>query len=484
MTGQTVAAGPTVRFGRLEQRHVILGLTAAQAACLGLALSVATTALYTAGAAGLAATLPVTGPLTAVGVARRDGRALVAWVPVAAQWAARRAAGQTRCLTRPRPRPLAEPVGLALPGDAARLRLLTGPGTGAALVHDPHTGCLTAVLRVVPTESFLLADAPSQARLVDGWGRLIATLAARPALTRLQVLERGVAEPGEELRSWWRQQGVELGSWAARILTDLAAYAAANCERHETYLAVTLDTRRAAHAGTVGRGRGLAGAVAALETEMATVARAVAGADLIAAGWLDPAGLARVVRTAYDPHTPLIAEETGATSAGPVAVAETWDGLRADGAWHAVYWVAEWPRTEVAASFLQPLLLMPGVRRAFSLLAEPLPPARALREIRRAKVEHAADTAQRARLGQVPDEAAAAEADDVIRRERDLADGHADLRFAGLLTVSAPTEAGLVEACGRLEQAAVQAGCDLRRLYGQQAQAFAAAALPLTRGLP
>jgi hypothetical protein len=170
-------------------------------------------------------------------------------------------------------------------------------------------------------------------------------------------------------------------------------------------------------------------------------------------------------------------------AAGPTALVETWDRLRSDSAHHAVYWVAEWPRTEVTAALLQPLILMPGVRRALSITAEPLPATRALRDIRRAKVEHAADAAQRARLGQVSDEAAAGEADDVIRRERELADGHSDLRFAGLLAVSAPTDAELTDGCGRLEQSAAQAGCDLRRLYGQQAQGFAAAALPLTRGL-
>ena len=38
-------------------------------------------------------------------------------------------------------------------------------------------------------------------------------------------------------------------------------------------------------------------------------------------------------------------------------------------------------------------------------------------------------------------------------------------------------------ACAEVEVAAGQAGCELRRLVGQQAQAFAAAALPLGRGL-
>ena len=223
--------------------------------------------------------------------------------------------------------------------------------------------------------------------------------------------------------------------------------------------------------------------LAGLEAELRTVTDAAAGAELTPAGWCDPAALSRLIRTAYDPVDPIAAAVAAPTFAGPTAVVETWDRLRTDSAHHAVYWIAEWPRSEVTASFLQPLILMPGVRRALSVTAEPLPATRALRDIRRAKVQHAADIAQRARLGQVDDEAAHAEADDVIRRERELADGHADLRFAGLLIVSAPTGDQLSDACGRLEQAAAQAQCDLRLLRGQQAQAFAAAALPLTRGL-
>jgi hypothetical protein len=34
-----------------------------------------------------------------------------------------------------------------------------------------------------------------------------------------------------------------------------------------------------------------------------------------------------------------------------------------------------------------------------------------------------------------------------------------------------------------IEQAAIQASCETRRLVGQQAQAFTAAALPLGRGI-
>ena len=166
-----------------------------------------------------------------------------------------------------------------------------------------------------------------------------------------------------------------------------------------------------------------------------------------------------------------------------MAIDEDWGSIRTDSAHHAVYWVQEWPRSEVHAGFLQPLLLAPGARRALSLVAEPLPPGKALRDIRRAKAEHAADAGQRARIGQIEDEATRAEAADLVRREQELVAGHGDLRFIGLLTVSASSAGQLDAACVATEAAAAQAMCELRKLVGQQGQAFAAGALPLARGV-
>ena len=140
---------------------------------------------------------------------------------------------------------------------------------------------------------------------------------------------------------------------------------------------------------------------------------------------------------------------SGTELVGPMGVAELWDCVRTDSAHHAVYWVAEWPRSDIHPGFLQPLLLAPGARRAFTLIAEPLSAAAALREIRRAKVEHTADAAQRARIGRLEDASTRAEADDLLRREQDLVGGHGDLRFAGLITVSAESRAG---ARGRLSR--------------------------------
>ena len=59
--------------------------------------------------------------------------------------------------------------------------------------------------------------------------------------------------------------------------------------------------------------------------------------------------------------------------------------------------------------------------------------------------------------------------------------GTADLRFVGLLTVTADTETDLEAACVATEAAAAQGMCEIRRLAGQQAPAFLAGALPLAR---
>jgi hypothetical protein len=106
-----------------------------------------------------------------------------------------------------------------------------------------------------------------------------------------------------------------------------------------------------------------------------------------------------------------------------------------------------------------------------------------MRAIRRERVEYQTDAAQRQRIGQLTDFATEQEWADVNQRERELVAGHGDLRFAGFLRVTAADEPGLQAARASVEQAAIQAGCETRLLVGQQAQAFAAAALPLCRGI-
>ena len=84
-------------------------------------------------------------------------------------------------------------------------------------------------------------------------------------------------------------------------------------------------------------------------------------------------------------------------------------------------------------------------------------------------------------MGQIEDASQTAEYGDVLQQEADLTAGHGVLRYTGLISVSAPSPEELDTAVAAIEQAAIQASCETRRLVGQQAQAFTVAALPLCR---
>jgi hypothetical protein len=406
------------------------------------------------------------------------GRTAVEWVPVAGHWALRRALGQDVYGIRPlHPRPAGT---LALPGDAAALRVHVDETTGAAMVHDPHRQTLTATA-VVSHPAFVLLGPGEQERRVTGWGRVFAVLAATEQIATVQVLEATIPDTGREVLAHWRDHGRNTDQWAARCYADLVAQAAPASSRHRTTISISLDLRRAAR--TIRQhGRGMAAAAAVLRHDMQTLATALRSAELKVGWWLGPEQLAHVIRGAYDPSA--VADRAELASAGPVGVREHWDHFVADDAAHtAVLWVSEWPRSEVPPSFLHPLILKSGIHKSFSLIARPVPAREAMRAIRRQKVDYLTDAEQKSRIGQLQDYSDAQEYQDLLQRERELVAGHTDLLFAGFLAITATSKDSLDAAVADVQRAAIQAGCETRRLVGQQAQAFTAAALPLGRGL-
>jgi hypothetical protein len=223
-----------------------------------------------------------------------------------------------------------------------------------------------------------------------------------------------------------------------------------------------------------------------LRQEMTTLTAALRAADLSPSEWLQPGDLALILRSAYDPVVAGALERHGElgrdlATAGPVTVAETWSSMRSDSAHHCVLWISEWPRSLVFPGFLAPVFLTSGVRRTFTLLYTPLRTDRAARDIRKKKTEYISDAAQRQRIGQIEDAQQSAEYHDVLQQEADLTAGHGILRVTGLVTVTATDLDELEAAVAGIEQAAIQASCETRRMWGQQAQAFTVAALPLCR---
>jgi hypothetical protein len=462
--GLVADAAPSVRFARLESRGLLLGLSGGQLGFAGAGLIVVVLAQYGGGTAAALAAAPVWAPLLALGLVSVRGRPLVGWLPVAGGWLTRRVSGAATQRT-----PIRVTSGLVIPG-TSRLTL-TSTAAGAGVVRDGTDSSSTTVLRL-DGSGLVLADGSDQARLVDGWSSVLAVLGQSPSIVRVQLLQRGVPGGSAPLRSWWAQRAA--GTRWASVVTELLG-TGEDTLRPESLLAVRWATPRAARRGALD---------GSLDERLTAFTASVQAAGVRVRGWASPEELLGLLRTAFDPGCVASRDEHPGTTGAPVAgmgLDEAWAQVRTDSALHAIYWVAEWPRADTHVAFLQPLLTG-ATRRTLSVVVEPVPLGRALRDVRRAKVEHAADEARNLRWGRVADESARAESDDVARRERDLVAGHADLRFVGLLTVTADDQTGLDAACAATETAAAHAASRPRRVTGQQAAGFLAGAVPLARG--
>ncbi|HXQ43008.1 MAG TPA: SCO6880 family protein [Acidimicrobiales bacterium] len=489
------------RFGPLERRGLVAGWRGGQIAAVATGLVVAVGILrlrpsplgavvaFTAVAAGVAT---ATWPLR--------GRTAEQWAPDAARHVDVIRAQRKQQRRQPFATMVLLPVDLgatgvvgARLGTATRQRGPSDNGQSAGVIHDVAGRTYTAVLRV-SGPGFVLLGAADKARRVDAWAGVLASLAREgTAVHRVQWIERSLPDDGAEVRRHILERAVVAAdSVAHRSYAELVDGEVAAVHRHEVMLAVTVHAGHSARAVRAAGG-GQRGACALLLRETASLARRLGEAGLDVAGTLAPGALADAVRRGFDADTAARERSDGqdrmARSAplrspwpGPMGMLPEWGRLRTDATWHTTYWIAEWPRTDVGADFLGPLLLVSDIRRSVSVVMEPVGPLRAARRIEQARTADIADAELRRRGGFLATARRRREEDVLVQREGELADGHASFRFSGYVTVSASDTDALEEACGRVEQVAGQAGLELRRCYGDQALAFTCT-LPFGRGL-
>jgi len=218
-----------------------------------------------------------------------------------------------------------------------------------------------------------------------------------------------------------------------------------------------------------------------LQREIVSIIRMLTDADVLVEGILTANELGEMLRRSYEHHVAPADDPGGRSDPWPMAMAESWASVQVDGMMHTTFWVAEWPRTEVRSDFLAPLLLG-SARATISVVMEPLGPDAAVRKVEASRTADLADAELRRRSGFVSTARHARQSEVLVRRESELADGHASFRYSGYLTVSAPNEAELKSACDTVLHAAGQCRLMLRRLYGDQASAYTCT-LPLARGL-
>lgn len=479
---ESAAKARTARFARRQQRGLILGFSGPRIAAIGVSLALFTLGVAGAGVAGALMLAPLWILALSSAAVRWKGRFLVEIAPTAAHFGTRVITRQDRYrakLSKPRPSGT-----LALPGDAASLRFFVSEA-GAVMVHDPYEQTLTSIARV-GHPAFVLLGPDAQDQRVSAWGRLVASVGTSGSLCRVQVVESSLPDGGRGIADWWQSECVtNAPTWAAAQYETLLASATTATSVHRSLIAISMRMPRT-QLGRAGQSQ-IAGAAAALQDEMRSFEAGLAAASLQLEGWLSDRELAAVVRSAYDPDSSVrlgywdVGRDL--SSCGPLGVEEHWDHIRHDSGFSTVLWLSEWPRIDVPTWFLHPIVFEQGVRRSLTLTAEPLSTEEAIRQIRRQKVEYVSDSAQKAKLGQLADLSDSQELEDVLDRERALISGHADVRYTGLIAVTAPDREGLRRAVSAVEQAALRAVCETRILYGQQAAAFTAAALPLGRGV-
>ena len=509
------------RFAPHPSGGLLLGLRLPQLVGVVVAGVLVLAGLHLGGLAGLALATGVLGLGVFILLVSVRGRTLEQWAPIFLGFAIARQSGRTRFRSQRAQlghlvalpdgplEPLAPAPGSSWPGELAGLEFLEGElvqyeRARFGAVVDRRARTFTAALRVRGRAFALLGAAEREERLGD-FGAMLAALArdASP-VRRLAWVERTLPADGDELGDYLleaKAADASLQEPAEELVSYLQLIGRAGdvAEEHELTFAIQIDARRPAARRAMSRlGGGDDAALTVLAGELGQLIELLDGAGITVTGVLTARGLAGAIRDAYDPwgrrsrsrQLDLALPGDGQIAphtAGPTRRDEAWSHIASDGALHCTLWAAEWPRIDVRALFLQPLLMESQATRSIAMCMELLGPSRAIRQAERAAGEAATERHLRARVGQRTSQRQSQRDQAAAIAERELAEGHAAVRYAAYVTVSVPNthpdEVGELEAeVSRVELEAKRCPLRLERMWGQQAEAFTYG-LPLCRGL-
>jgi len=499
MTNPIAIPERTYRFAPLDRTGVLLGLSGGQCALVGLGILIGG-GLLRAGTNPAVSLVPlVVGVVLALGA--WDGRRIHEVLPLLGRHRMVQLSGRAAWRA---PLPLLSGWDAdrakqpALPPFLAGLELFDAGRVawaptvdGVGVVHDRRERTLSATLSVRGGE-FSLVERSEQDRILAGWGDVLGGFCTeRGTLSRVRVTE-WAAPSGIGEHERFVADHAQPENAAARASYDaLLAQAGPTAVTHEVLVTVTVDLRKVR--GRSGEQPEDIGTDTLLE-ELRLLAGRLEASGLLPGAPLSVALTATALRQRLDPsvvrsgarrRATTLAEAAGLVApwnAGPLATETAWDHLTADGSMHRTYWIAEWPRLDVAPNWLEPMLLHAGGIRTFALHYEPVAPSRSQRRIDRDSTRLAADEEQRNRSGFRIGAHLRRAQSAVLEREAELVGGFSELEYAGFVTVSASDRDTLDRSCAEYEQVAAQAGLELRPLDGRHDLAVVCS-LPLGRGL-
>jgi hypothetical protein len=497
----------TYRLAPRDRTGWVLGLSGPQVVILGAATIVGVLLASRAGL--LVAAVPVVlAVLMAFG--RVGGRPLLEAAPPALAWSLRRIRHRTMWSAPASAVPVSVPddgsgseLTLPPPLDGQRLLSIDGSiydpaldGASVAVVCDPRAGTYTAAVAVA-SASFSLTEPAEQDRVLAAWGDALAGFCTEGGpVAAVRWLEWAAPAGLDDQLAYLAEHGHgDTADPAYASYRLLLGRAGPLSTRHHCLVTVTVDASRVT-ARRRHHGDARAASVEALLGELRLFVGRMEAAGLTVGRPLSPAELVATVSARLDPEVTTVvptgprslAQRAGMGATDPThprwpARAEVRRGHWAVGAsLHRSYWVAEWPRLDVAADWMQPLILAAGAVRTLALVAEPVAPRRSRRAIERDATKLASDEEHRRAKGfRVSASHRRAQAD-VEDRESQLVAGFGEFAYAGVVSVAAPDIETLERAGDDLCQTAAGCGMWLAPLDFRHDQGVAAC-LPLARAL-
>ena len=472
----------------------MFGLGGSQIVSVGLGLVVTILMMQAGVPLGVAAApLLVAGVLALV---RVGGRSLLECVPSVWRWARSGGAKGQVWLA-----PLSGTNGEVFttpalpPPIAGQVIVVAGEDTGSplAVVHDQKGDTYAASVRVAGRQ-FALVERGEQENLLAMWGDALAPFCQeRGPVIEVRWSEWAAPAGMEEQHAYLAEHMIDDPQDPAVLsYRQLLRTTAPVATRHEVLVTVVVAGGRVkARSGAAGDRQAVA--IETLLNEVAMLRVRLERAGLAASAPLSPRELARALRVRLDPTVIPTLDRRGRSlgdraglvdpaDGGPLAATARWSSWQVDGSFHRAYYFREWPRSEVGATWMGDLLLYGQAVRTVVVSYQPVPPRVSQRTITQqaAKLESDAEHRRKTgfRVGAQHRRAAVA----VEEREEELVAGFAEFEYAGMVSVSAPSEEALEKACADVVQTSAGCGIELRPLDGRQAEAVGAC-LPLARGV-
>jgi len=382
----------------------------------------------------------------------------------------------------------------ALPRDLRGIRLHDVPaadvgGGAVGVLEDPRRGHLVACVRV-EGGSFAMAPAREQEQRLNRWGSLVATIAQSSSIIRrVGFVSRSIPSDSNRQLDYFESAGdADAGADVRSSYLELLQRYERTADQREVLVWIACDRPG---------GKALDDRLAQLAGEVSRLCGLLNRAQIHVTQVLDRIDVALAIRAAYDPwgradrleYANGIREDAperigDLLEIAPADVDPRWHELRADRGLHRTAWVKQWPRTEVGALFLMPLVVNPNVVRTVAWVAQLEDPAASLNDINAQAIDARSDQMALGRMQQRPTITRQQKWAGVFARERELGAGHARILHNAYVTTSVFGDdvRALDQAWERTRQNAAASRLQLQVLARRQAQAITLT-MPLGRGI-